>query len=72
MPFCIDCKHLRRSGECSDGEDTSLLDYVTGATRVRRSVCAWKNEGGKCVSFAAVSGARSLARRLVHALWVGR
>lgn len=68
MAFCVDCKHVRRGGhlgpECADGEDTSLLDYVAVAPRVRRSVCKDKNEGGKCKSFEPVSGTRSLLRRV--------
>ena len=72
MPFCIDCRHLRRGGECADGEDATLLDYVTGAPRKRRSVCVNKNENGKCTAFEAVSGGRALARRVAHELKVGR
>jgi len=85
MGFCIDCKHIvprAIPGDCHSGSlpgcasdaDTvsgDAVNYVTGTRRVRRSVCAWKNDHGKCREFEAVSAYWSFLRRMMPTIWWG-
>lgn len=76
--FCIDCVHVvpRGAGHagdrepgCAEGANYELMDFVLGRERVRRSVCAFKNDHQKCTSFRPVSAFRSLLRRVLPTVY---